>query len=196
MFLVLGSTSSARKTLLDRLGVPYKTFNPNIDESPRMHENGELLVGRLSKEKAEKTALAFPDAIIIAADTVGEVNGTLLNKPLSHEDAVRQLQLCQNQRVSFFTGLCVLNSKTKNKHLAVESMAVTFRSLSTEEINRYLELEKPYHCAGSIKAEGLAIRLIKEFSGTDFSTLIGLPLIRLVDFLLAENIDVLNYKYY
>lgn len=186
--IILGSTSPVRKELLARLELPFTTFNPNIDETPLLEEPTTALVKRLAQEKAKVTALSYPHDIIITADTVGELNGKLLNKPLTHENAYLQLQECSNQQVRFYTGLCLLNAATQSLHLAVEHYDVYFRPLTSLQIHAYLHKEKPYHCAGSLKAEGFAVTLIRKFSGEDFSTLLGLPLIRLVDFLNEEKI--------
>lgn len=189
MQLVLGSSSPYRKALLDKLGLPFTCFSPDIDESDQPGETPRELVQRLAVEKARETARHFPEALVIGSDQVAVLDGRIVTKPRDHQDAVRQLQEASGREVSLYTGLCLLNAHTGKLQQAVESYSVVFRRLSTAQIERYLEKDQPYNCAGSLKSETLGIAMLRELKGADPNTLIGLPLIRLVDMLLAEGID-------
>jgi len=191
MQLVLASTSPYRRTLLERLGLTFETAAPDTDETPLENETPTALVARLSETKARAIAPQFPDALIIGSDQVAVLDGQILGKPGSHQKARQQLQAASGRRVSFLTGLCLLNSKTGNCHVTTVPFSVVFRPLNKTQIEQYLLREKPYQCAGSFKSEGLGISLFEKMEGNDPNALIGLPLIELTTLLAAEGMDVL-----
>jgi MAF protein len=188
--LVLASTSPFRRQLLERLGVPFATFAPQVDESRQPGEAAQQLVLRLAEAKARAAASAFPDALIIGSDQVAVCSEDILGKPGTHENACRQLARLAGQRVSFLTGLCLFDSCSAGMRLDLVPYHVTFRALSEAQIDRYLHAERPYNCAGSFKSEGLGISLFEAMEGEDPSALIGLPLIRLVSWLNEAGIAV------
>jgi len=190
--LVLGSTSPFRKTLLEKLNLPFECAKPNIDETAQLNESPKKLVERLAIEKAQAVANEFPNALIIGSDQVAVCDGDILGKPHNFENGVKQLTKFSNKAVTFYTGLSVYNSTTKQNHSLVEPFTVHFNALSKEEIENYLNAEKPYNCAGSFKSEGLGICLFKKLEGDDPNTLIGLPLIKLVSLLKRHGVDVLK----
>ena len=175
--LVLASTSPFRRQLLERLGVPFATFAPQIDESRQPGETAQQLVRRLAEAKARAAASAFPDALIIGSDQVAVCGGDILGKPGTHDNACRQLARLAGQRVSFLTGLCLFDSCSAGTRLDLVPYHVTFRLLSEAQIDRYLHAERPYNCAGSFKCEGLGISLFRRMLGDDPTSLEGLPLI-------------------
>ncbi|MCB1933714.1 Maf family nucleotide pyrophosphatase [Accumulibacter sp.] len=189
--LILASTSPFRRQLLSRLGLPFETADPAVDETPLPGEAPEASAMRLSEAKARAVATAFPDALIIGSDQVACLDGQVFGKPGNHENAMRQLQTMRGRRVNFFTGLCLLDAKSGRVHLRGVPTLVTFRDLSDDEIENYLRKEQPYNCAGSAKSEGLGIALIARIDGGDPNALIGLPLIALCDLLRIENISAL-----
>src|SRR3990167_5716432 len=107
--LILGSTSKPRKMLLERLQIPFETADPDVDETPLPNESVEQMVCRLAEEKARAVAKSYPEAVIIGADQVGTLDGQILGKPLTHENAVRQLQQMSDRTVRFCSGICVLD---------------------------------------------------------------------------------------
>jgi septum formation protein len=189
--LILGSTSKPRQNLLTRLHIPFEIAAPDVDETPLLGEMPEQLVMRLAEAKARKVSEQYNDAIIIGADQVGVLDDRILGKPMTHENAVEQLHKISGRHVEFFIGLCVLDSKSQERLCAMETFSVTFRKLTDSMIDNYLRKEQPLHCAGSFKAEGLGIALVHTFHDTDFSALIGLPLIRLIKMLEKMGISVL-----
>ncbi|MDH5593661.1 MAG: Maf-like protein [Gammaproteobacteria bacterium] len=189
MKLVLASTSPFRKELLQRLDIPFETASPDIDESPQPGETPEQLVARLSEQKARAVAKQFPDSLIIGSDQVATLDDNIIGKPGNHENAVKQLQNASGQRVVFYTGLCLLNTASGNTQTEVIPFSVTFRKLTDEQIENYLKKEQPYNCAGSFKSEGLGIVLFEKLEGNDPNSLIGLPLIALVDMLKNEKFN-------
>jgi len=189
--LVLASSSPYRSALLDRLGLPFITAAPQVDESPRPGEAPQALVLRLAQAKARAVARLYPDALIIGSDQVACIDGQILGKPGSRTRAIAQLEQASGRCVVFQTGLCLLNAVSGRIQALVEPFRVHFRPLSRARIEGYLDREEPYNCAGSFKSEGLGIALFERLEGDDPSALIGLPLIRLVTLLEAEGIDLL-----
>ncbi|MES9831186.1 MAG: Maf family nucleotide pyrophosphatase [Candidatus Thiodiazotropha sp. DIVDIV] len=190
--LILASSSPYRRELLSRLGIEFSTLSPSIDESRQSDESAEDLVVRLSREKAMAVAQSHPEALIIGSDQVATVSGMVLGKPGDHKIAVEQLMSASGQRVTFFTGLTLYNSKSGNTQTSCVPFHVQFRQLNQAEVEHYLEKEKPYNCAGSFKSEGLGISLFERMEGEDPNALIGLPLICLNNMLLQEGVNVLG----
>jgi septum formation protein len=188
--LVLASASRYRRELLARLGLPFATLAPAVDESPVAGETPPMLALRLACAKAQAAQSAYPDALIIGCDQVAAAGAALLNKPGSHENAVRQLQLMRGRPVQFFTALCLLNARTARMQQDVVTITVHMRDVTDAQIERYLAADQPYDCAGSAKIEGLGIALVARFEGDDPSALIGLPLIRLCAMLRSEGVEL------
>jgi MAF protein len=189
--LILASSSPYRRELLSRLGIEFQTFSPSIDESRLTDETAEELVVRLSIEKAKAVAQSHQDALIIGSDQVATVSGKILGKPGSHEKAVDQLMNASGQRVTFFTGLTLYNSKTGIGQSCCVPFHVQFRNLRQSEVENYLKKEKPYNCAGSFKSEGLGICLFERMEGEDPNALVGLPLIQLISMLRKAGVEIL-----
>jgi len=189
--LVLGSTSPFRKTILEKLQLPFYCAKPGIDESAFENESPQALVERLAIEKAKVIKSQYPSALIIGSDQVAVCEGEILGKPHNFDNAVVQLTKFSGKSITFYTGLCVYNSENDNTVSLVEPFIVHFNELSQEEITNYLNAEQPYNCAGSFKSEGLGICLFSKLEGDDPNTLIGLPLIKLVSLLKQHGIDVL-----
>lgn len=195
--ILLASSSTYRRQLLTRLGLAFEWASPDINESPlldeagKVNENADTLVARLSFAKANALATEYPNYLIIGSDQVATLGDQIIGKPHTYERAFTQLRNASGNQVIFKTGLCLLNASTGQSHTKVEEFTVEFRELSDTQIHHYLTYEQPYDCAGSFKCEGLGIALFSKLSGDDPNTLIGLPLIRLVDMLKAEGIDPL-----
>jgi septum formation protein len=189
--LVLASTSPYRKALLEKLQLPFETVAPDIDEASLAGESPEQLVARLAEAKAKAAANTFTQALIIGSDQVAVVEGKIVGKPGSHDDAVAQLKRASGKRVIFLTGLCVYNVASQRSQVEVVPFSVVFRQLTETQIEHYLHREQPYNCAGSFKSEGLGIALFERLEGDDPNTLIGLPLIRLIRMLENEGFPVL-----
>ena len=189
--LVLGSTSPFRKSILEKLNIPFQCAKPDIDETPQINESSVALVERLAIEKAKAVARQHPDALIIGSDQVALCDDEILGKPHNFENGVIQLKKFSGKTVMFYTGLCVYDSKTKKTLSIVEPFNVHFNVLSQQDIENFLHAEQPYNCAGSFKSEGLGICLFKKLEGNDPNTLIGLPLIQLVALLKEHGLDVL-----
>lgn len=189
--LVLASSSPYRADLLKRLGLPFETRSPNIDEISLPGEQPEHLVARLAQAKARAVGAAFPRALVIGSDQVAVLDQHILGKPGNHERAAQQLRAAAGREVIFHTGLCLFNTATGYANTIVEPFRVQFRPLTGEQIEHYLRREQPYQCAGSFRCEGLGIALFERLQGDDPNTLIGLPLIRLTEMLNQEGHPVL-----
>ncbi|USW97373.1 Maf-like protein [Pseudomonas proteolytica] len=188
--LLLASSSVYRRELLNRLQLPFICSSPDIDESHRANESAVELVKRLAEEKARALADSHPGHLIIGSDQVAALDGRIIGKPHTFEIAREQLLAASGRQVSFLTGLALLNSDTGHCQVDCIPFTVTMRQLDIARIERYLRAEHPYDCAGSFKAEGLGVSLFQSTEGPDATSLIGLPLIRLVDMLLAEGVQV------
>jgi MAF protein len=188
--LVLASSSPYRRELLARLRLPFSWSAPAIDESRQPDEDAQSLVRRLSEEKARALSSSFGNHLIIGSDQVAVLGQQILGKPHSFERAREQLLAASGNSVTFLTGLTLLNSATGQQQTDCIPFTVHFRPLSEAQITRYLQAEQPFDCAGSFKAEGLGVSLFRSTEGSDSNSLIGLPLIRLVDMLHAAGIDI------
>jgi len=190
--LILGSSSPFRAELLHKLGLSFVQASPDIDESAHEGESPTELVERLAREKALAIAQTHPEGLIIGSDQVAVIDNDILGKPGNHQKAMVQLKQASGRDVTFLTGLALYNAKTEQLQSLVEPFIVHFRELSDKQIDYYLKKEQPYQCAGSFKSEGFGISLFSKLVGDDPNTLIGLPLIRLIELLANENIDVLQ----
>lgn len=189
--IILASSSTYRRELLQRLELPFESANPAIDETARPFEAPATLAERLACAKAEALAQRYPAHLIIGSDQVACLDGEVLGKPGDFATALRQLQACNGRRVEFFTGLCLLDSSKGSRQSCTDLFSVVFRRLEERQIENYLRREQPFDCAGSFKVEGLGIALFERLDGADPNSLIGLPLIRLTAMLEAAGVEVL-----
>ncbi|NBT34249.1 MAG: septum formation protein Maf [Betaproteobacteria bacterium] len=177
--LILASSSSYRRMLLERLAVPFACISPHIDESPLTGESAPQTALRLARQKAEAIAKTRPEAFVIGSDQVATCRGHRLGKPESKEQALVQLQLQRGGETEFFTAVCFI-APGQPPQSEIVSTRVIWRpedELSDALLERYIELERPLDCAGAAKSEGLGIALISRIEGPDPTALIGLPLI-------------------
>lgn len=174
--LILASTSIYRRALLERLGLPFTTARPEVDESARPDEAPQTLAVRLARAKAEAVAAIAPTAWVIGSDQVAELDGRPLGKPGTAENAIEQLRSMSAREVRFLTALC-LAGPDGQRFKALDITTVRFRALDDDEIARYVERERPLDCAGSFKSEGLGIALFEAIDNRDPTALIGLPMI-------------------
>jgi septum formation protein len=189
--LVLASTSRYRRELLERLRLPFDIVAPRVDETPMPGETPAALAQRLALAKAQAVATAQPQAVVIGSDQVAELDGIPLGKPGNHERAGRQLRAMRGHTVHFHTAVAVVQASGAFVQQALVTVAVRFRALSDTDIERYLELEQPYDCAGSAKCETLGIVLADAIESDDPTALVGLPLIRTSAMLRAAGLDPL-----
>jgi len=192
---VLASTSPYRMQLLRQLGMPCHVAAPQYQEQIDQEIAPELLVKHQAAGKARSLAERYPDALIIGSDQVFvDASGRIVGKPEDFEGAVRQLRGMAGKSHTFYTGLSVYDSNRDEALTGYATYRVTLRNLTERQIRDYLERESPLDCAGSFKVEGLGIALMERLEGEDYTTLIGLPLIKLIDFLGHFGVHVLDDK--
>jgi septum formation protein len=189
--LILGSTSLYRQELLSRLRIPFDCVPPDVEETPLADESPRDLAQRLALAKANAVAMLHPDAVVIGADQVADLNGESLGKPGNFERATAQLKAMRGQTVVFQTALAVVCKATGFEQTDLAAVRVVFRDLSDAEITAYLLAEEPYDCAGSAKSEGLGIALLERIDSDDPTALVGLPLIRTARMIAAAGIKIL-----
>lgn len=187
--LILASTSPYRRELLGRLGLAFEARSPTVDESEIAGETPERMAARLAAAKA--ASIGDRQALVIGADQVPSLHGRILRKPGSHAAALAQLKACQGQPVVFYTAAELVDNRSGRRSSHVDRTEVHFSRLGDAALERYLQLEEPYDCAGSFKAEGLGVALFDRIESSDPTALIGLPLIWLAGALRAAGLDPL-----
>lgn len=190
--IILASSSAGRKNALRKLGLKFKSIDPNIDESPRDHETVEALVRRLSEEKA-KAIHVEDDSIIIAGDQLLTIGQTILAKPKNKADAFQQLTQCSGRTVLSLSGMCVYQPQTGFCNVSVSRATAHYRSLSASCIQRYLDLDKPFSCAGSIRIEDHGFMLLESLKSDDYYATHGLPLLSLITQLEKLDINLMEF---
>ncbi|HLX80667.1 MAG TPA: Maf family nucleotide pyrophosphatase [Burkholderiales bacterium] len=190
--IVLASTSRYRRALLERLGIPFECADPQTKETALPGEPPAATALRLAEAKARAVAPRFQDALIVGSDQVASCDGSRLDKPGNHANALRQLTAVSGKTANFDTAVVVIDTKTGKQGGRVVGCRVTFRDLTPALIETYLRIEQPYDCAGSAKAEGLGIALIARIETEDPTSLIGLPLIALTELLADAGAPVLG----
>ena len=186
----MASGSRYRRELLERLGLPFRTWSPDVDERALPGEVPRATAIRLARVKAEAGRAAHPAAWIIGSDQVADLDGAPICKP-GHRDAAReQLRRMRGRTVHFHAALALLDPAGGKAREALVTTDVDFRALSDAEIERYLDREPAFDCAGSAKSEALGISLLSRLSGNDPTALVGLPLIELSRMLRDAGFEV------
>lgn len=177
MRLILASTSTYRRELLQRLGMPFEVCAPEYEEKLDAAIAPEKLVRRHTLGKLKSVSDRFPEAWVIASDQLAECDGEVLGKPGGRDAAISQLTRMSGRSVRFLTGVALYQAGNVSYELV--PYWVHMRKLDAEEIACYVDREHPYDCAGSFKSEGLGVALFQAMEGDDPTSLIGLPLIHL-----------------
>lgn len=179
MKLILASASARRAEILRDAGLSFVVLSSAVDETPYPNESPNDLVERLALAKAELVAArAIGPAIIIGADTVISLDGHILGKPRSTDDARRMLEKLSGRTHSVVTGIALIRIPDAERRTFVESTLVHFAALTSEEILRYLATGEPHDKAGAYAIQGHAGRFIPRVEGCYFN-IVGLPLSRL-----------------
>ena len=174
--LTLASTSTYRRALLARLGVPFEVASSDVDETPRNGEAPRDRAVRLAQAKAQ-TVAARSGGVVIGSDQVASREGRLLRKPHTFENAREQLLGSSGCQVEFHTAVCIVDAENDASHALLDHTTIRFRILAVDEVERYLAFEQPFDCAGAFKCEGAGISLFEAIDNRDPTALIGLPLI-------------------
>ncbi len=189
--LVLASSSEYRQFLLRKLHLEFICASPQLDEIPLPDESPRQTALRLSKAKASELIGKFPNSLIIGSDQVAVLNGFRLSKPGNRKNTTEQLLAASGQCMTFYTGVAVANSLTGELISDIDECHVYFKKLTQTTIDRYVDLEKPFNCAGGFKSEGMGIVLMNKIEGDDPNALIGLPLIKLIGLLERFGVKVI-----
>jgi septum formation protein len=188
--LILASSSPFRKELLERLHIDFECISPEIDESSLENEQPGAYVQRLAIEKATEISGTHKDCLIIASDQCCVNNNIILGKPKNRDNAIEQLSAASGKSIEFLTGVSIQHPESGWHREWMDTFTVEFRQLSLAEIERYLDIEQPFNCAGSFKSEKLGISLCQSMRGDDPTALIGLPLIRVAQCLREFGLQV------
>jgi septum formation protein len=190
MGVILASTSSYRRQLLERLGVPFHAVAPNVDEPAerRPEWSPEELAAGLARLKAADVANRFPDDLIIGSDQIAECDGQVLGKPGSRDGAITQVSFLAGKTHTLWTGVAFLVNGQVTSHMNCTRLKM--RPLQRAEIERYVDADQPWDCAGSYKLESRGITLFESIETTDHTAIIGLPLIAVTDFLRQHGFAV------
>ena len=194
-YLILASSSPYRKQQLEKLQVEFSTHPPNIDETNVYDKTPENLAEHLSIEKA-KTVYSHlaPSAskkiVVIGSDQTLECEGILFGKPGDKKTASKQLRHFSGQTAIYYSGIAIITENLSKSR--VVKTTIKFRNLSSSDIDSYLSKEDVLNCAGSIKTEGMGIRLIDSMTSMDHTAILGLPMITLTSWLLELDIDPLT----
>jgi len=175
--LLLASTSPYRRALLARLALPFDVVAPVVSEDDVANESPAKRAVRLARAKAEAVAHENPEAIVIGSDQVATLGTLVLHKPGAASRCRAQLTALSGNTAYFHTACAVVGANARVNVSHVDTTGVAFRSLAADEIERYIEREQPFDCAGSFKAEALGIALFTRIDSSDPTALVGLPLI-------------------
>lgn len=179
MKLILASASPRRAEILRSAGIAFSVLSSAVDETPMPGEAPLELVQRLALAKAELVAArAVGPAIVIAADTVVVLEGEILGKPRTSEDARQMLEKLSGRTHTVLTGVALIRLPDAERREFMETTQVHFAAISNDEILRYLASGEPFDKAGSYAIQGLAGRYIPRIDGCYFNV-VGLPLARL-----------------
>lgn len=188
--IILASTSKYRGQLLHKLGIPFETAHPLVEETPLPGESPAALASRLALAKSRAITPTTPNTLVIGSDQVASIDHQLLGKPGNMDRAVDQLTLSSGRCVEFHTAVSVTHAGSGESLSRLEITRVHFRELNHQQIIRYLQAEQPFDCAGSFKSEGMGIALFRKIEGRDPNALVGLPLIALVEILSEWKIEL------
>jgi septum formation protein len=179
MKLILASASPRRDEILRGAGLQFTVLSSAVDETPMPSEVPQDLVRRLALAKAELVAArALGPAIVIAADTVVALEGAILGKPRTSEDARQMLAKLSGRTHSVMTGVALIRLPDAERREFIETTQVHFASVSNEEIEKYLASGEPFDKAGAYAMQGLGGRFVPRIDGCYFNV-VGLPLARL-----------------
>lgn len=189
--LILASTSAYRATLLKRLGLAFRVVAPGVTEALVAGEAPAVRASRLALAKASAIAATHPQAFVLGSDQVADRDGLILEKPGDEERCRGQLAACSGRVVTFFTAVALMRGQPAFLSQYVDRTIVRFRSLADAEIARYVQLDRPFDCAGGFRCEGLGITLFTGVDSSDPTALVGLPLIWVSSALRQVGLDPL-----
>jgi septum formation protein len=189
--IILASASPRRKELLEKIALTFKVEPSDFHEDLTSGVKPEELVIDISRGKARAVAAKYPDALIIAADTIGVIRGRIFGKPINALEAVKMLAMLSGKSHRVITGLTVLDSKTQKLISKTVETRVYFKKLSVAEISRYVASGEPLDKAGAYAIQGLGSLLVEKIHG-DYYNVMGLPLNALSQILKKFGVNLLS----
>lgn len=173
MHIILASGSPRRKELFSHLGLDFEISIPSVDEKTRQGEHPEDFCHRISIDKAAIAGRDYPDALVIAADTIVVIEGSILGKPRDEKQAFAYLSLLQDKTHEVYTGYTIMN-KGDNKTRVIRTR-VRFRAMTAEEISWYISTGEPLDKAGAYAVQAIGSIFIDRIEGS-YTNVIGLPM--------------------
>ena len=184
--IVLASASPRRQQLLAYLDVPFVVDPSTVDEPSHSAPTPAELAGTLARAKAADVAMRHMDAVVIGADTLVDLDGQVLNKPVDQSDAIRMLTLLAGRTHCVHTGIAVWKGDTCLSE--VVTARVTLRAASLPQIEAYVATGEPLDKAGAYAAQGQGAALIERVEGS-YLCVVGLPLLALRTLLQAIGVE-------
>lgn len=185
--LILASKSPRRKYLLEQAGLEFSIIPSEVDEDSIPLSEPFDYVKTLAEIKAEDIAKNHPDNWVLGADTIVLIDGEILGKPRSKDDALKMLQKLNGKTHQVYTGFSLINKNRDRKISNTITTDVLFKELSDHEIEWYINTPEPFDKAGSYAIQGLGTFLVKSIKGS-YTNVVGLPVCEVIEALLAENI--------
>ena len=187
--LILASGSPRRVALLAELGVPFETVVSDAPETfdPRLGAEAQAVV--LAERKARAVASQQETGFVLGADTIVVLDGELLGKPVDEADATHMLRRLSGREHLVVTGIALVDAGAGSVRTSAVSSSVRFRTLSDEEISRYVATGEPRGKAGAYAIQGVGSALVSALKGC-FTNVVGLPLCETAELLIAAGIIV------
>lgn len=183
MKIILASASPRRKSLMEVLGLDFEIKISECEEIIDKNKNVEEIVMSLSLQKAQAVAKdSDGNSLVIGADTIVSYQNEILGKPSSYDDAVRMLKLLSGKTHSVYTGFTIINTSDSTVITDYEKSDVTFKKLTEQEINDYVNTGEPMDKAGAYSIQGIASSFVENLSG-DYNNVVGLPIYKLSKYL-------------
>ena len=185
--LILASKSPRRSYLLRQAGIAFDVIPSGIDESCLPMNSPGNYVGELSRAKAEDVASRNPDRWVIGADTTVLINGDLLGKPKDKESAREMLRQLSGQTHQVYTGFSIC-CQERQKHISdTVCTDVTFKALTADEIEWYIQTDEPFDKAGAYAIQGLGAFLVRRINGS-YTNVVGLPVCEVIEHLIKQGV--------
>jgi len=175
---------------MEQIGLQFQVDRWDQPETEYLNLKPEQLVATLSLEKAWNISQKYPEALIIAADTIGVLRGKIVGKPHTPEEACKILHMLNGRSHRVITGLAILDSASKRTVTRIEETRVFIKRLSSAEIEKYVETGEPLDKAGAYAIQGLGSIIVEKIIG-DYYNVVGLPLNALAECLKEFGVKVL-----
>ena len=185
--LILASQSPRRRYLLEQAGLTFTILPSTIDEAAIPVCAPEIYARRLAEAKTADIAAKHPDCWVIGADTIVVIDGDILGKPDSREAARQMLRQLSGQTHAVMTGFAIYCTDRGHRYAETTTTAVTFKTLSAEEIEWYVQTREPFDKAGAYAIQGIGTFLVRTIQGS-YTNVVGLPVCEVIEHLIAQGV--------